>query len=160
MPSGCKIPGQTGGLPSAFATCIHCPPGRDNSSSTCSGLESTKRQRNRWRAYVPFALSHLDCSAANGQMIVWSNGHPTRWRERSIARGSNSAPPYSMRLGVSIRLPTQACPLGMSIHLRVQRLSSRRHERLSQSPEPPGPHHHCDHEKPAKPADDCAWDRN
>ena len=56
-------------------------------------LESTKRQRNRWRAYVPFALSHLDCSAPNGQMIVWSNGHATRWRERSIARGSNSAPP-------------------------------------------------------------------
>ena len=124
-----RIPGQTGGLLSAFATCIHCPPGRDNSSSTCGVLESTKRQRNRWRAYVPFALPHLDCSAANGQMIVWSNGHPIRWRERSIARGSNSAPPYSMRFGVSIRLPTQACPLGMSIHLRVQRLSSRRHER-------------------------------
>src|SRR5262245_45385380 len=84
-----RIPGQTGGLLSAFATCIHCPPGRDNSSSTCGGLESTKRQRNRRRAYVPLALSHLDCSAPNGQMIVWSNGHPTHWRERSIARGNS-----------------------------------------------------------------------
>lgn len=41
IPLDYRIPGQTGGLPSAFATCLRCRPARDNLLSTYGGSERT-----------------------------------------------------------------------------------------------------------------------